>query len=452
VPQLSESQQRRARQILAKGNVTPDTKEKTGTRSFEAKESTIYYTGPTGQKSVTYTDPETKETYTDYTKPIGPAASGLPDYVPGIAYGYRNLPQHGRDRLGGYYLVTPKAGPNAGRSYILPHSDLGPGAGKGEKLDYNAPATKMVYGSLKEPQGGSYLQYLGKNLPEDVGIGPVAYPPEDLQKKYGLSQAHAEFIEQQQQRRLLAAGPGLRGGRVAAEEAIGGGREQLYTGPEEGAGKGLRLDPGGGTFGGGGATGNLDLIKSRRDQARDALADVNRVLKNQEEARDPRRMQRALERVEPGSEEEWELRRQRSLSAAGPGLSETENVPGQDVWSGRGTLPEPGDIERTIRERGGKTPEKIEESEEYYGKERWYERGRGYEKERFDPYTGERLEGQGQPISYGRELDSAAPIVNSNGKLDVDVNAPRGVVVKAEGEGLFNKTETNRQLEPMAEE
>jgi hypothetical protein len=52
----------------------------------------------------------------------------------------------------------------------------------------------------------------------------------------------------------------------------------------------------------------------------------------------------------------------------------------------------------------------------------------------------------------GGELDAAAPRVSANGKLAVDVNAPRNVRVTAEGGGVFNKTETTRQLEPMAEE
>jgi hypothetical protein len=157
-------------------------------RTFEAQKSTIYYTGPKGAKSVTYTDPESGETYTDYTKPIGPPTSGLPDDVPGIAFGYHNFPKHGHETLGGYYLVTPKAGPGAGQAFILPHSDLGPGAGKGEKLDYNAPAAKMVFGSMKDRdmQGGAYLKYIGKNLPEGVTAGRQSNPAAAAEK-YGLS-------------------------------------------------------------------------------------------------------------------------------------------------------------------------------------------------------------------------------------------------------------------------
>jgi hypothetical protein len=44
--------------------------------------------------------------------------------------------------------------------------------------------------------------------------------------------------------------------------------------------------------------------------------------------------------------------------------------------------------------------------------------------------------------------------VNGKGMISVDVNAPKGTRVTAEGEGLFKKTEINRQtqMEPAAQE
>jgi hypothetical protein len=36
--------------------------------------------------------------------------------------------------------------------------------------------------------------------------------------------------------------------------------------------------------------------------------------------------------------------------------------------------------------------------------------------------------------------------VNSNGKLSVDVKAPEGTKVSAEGKGVFKKTEVSRQM------
>jgi hypothetical protein len=180
-------------------------------QTFHPPTSTIYYTGPTGSKSVTYTDPETGATYTDRTKPIGPAQSGLPQETPGIAYGY-NLwtpkgkgplgqpGRRGRETLGGYYLVTPERGENAGQSFILPHSDIGPGGPAGKHpdiLDYNAPASQMVFGSMKESalQGGAYLRYIGANLPEGVTAGKQ--PSEGISEKYKLSPEHSGFIQKQ---------------------------------------------------------------------------------------------------------------------------------------------------------------------------------------------------------------------------------------------------------------
>jgi hypothetical protein len=156
------------------GGAAAESREPPEGRTFQAKESTIYYTAPKGSKVATYTDPATGQTYTDRTKPIDLPTSGLPSETPGIAFGYRNFPRHGRETLGGYYQVTPNAGPNAGQTFILPHSDIGPGAGHGERIDYNAPAAMQVFGSMKESdiRGGADLKYIGKTLPEGVSVGP----------------------------------------------------------------------------------------------------------------------------------------------------------------------------------------------------------------------------------------------------------------------------------------
>jgi hypothetical protein len=178
-------------------------------RTFEATRSTIYYTGPKGSKSVTYTDPKTGQTYTDRTKPIDLPTSGLPSETPGIAFGYQNFPRHGRETLGGYYQVTPNAGPNAGRTFILPHSDIGPGAGRGERLDYNAPAAMQVFGTMKDAPGGAELRYLGKTLPEGVSAGlqpapQYAYsgPEEGVGKGFRIADAVAA-AQQVTQRDML---------------------------------------------------------------------------------------------------------------------------------------------------------------------------------------------------------------------------------------------------------
>jgi hypothetical protein len=166
-------------------------------QTFEVTQSTIFYTGPKGNKSATYTDPETGESYTDRTPPVDVPASGMRSDTPGIAFGWHNFPKRGRETLGGYYLITPKGGENAGETFILPHSDTGPGAKGGEhKLDYNAPASKMVFGSMKESalQGGAFVRYIGETLPEGVFAGKQ--PSEGISEKFGLSPAHSEFIRQ----------------------------------------------------------------------------------------------------------------------------------------------------------------------------------------------------------------------------------------------------------------
>jgi hypothetical protein len=123
--------------------------------------------------------------------------------------------------------VTPQGGVNAGQSFILPHSDTGPGAGHGEKLDFNAPASQMVFGSMKDSalQGGSYLKYIGANLPE--GVTPGMQPSEGLAERFNLSDRHREFIQQQGEARkksLELAGstpvPGARSAEAPSSQAM----------------------------------------------------------------------------------------------------------------------------------------------------------------------------------------------------------------------------------------
>ena len=403
--------------VMYKGTEHPSSPQ-----SYLATDSTIYYTGPVGSKAVTYTDPATGKSYTDRTPPIGPPSSGLPSDIPGIAFGYRNLPAQGRETLGGYYLVTPTAGPNAGQSFILPHSDMGPGAGTGNKLDYNAPASSMVYGNFS-PTGSTHATYIGKNLPENIDIGPVS-ADDVLGRRYLLGDAHSAAV------------------RDRAD------KDRAGPGPEEGAGKGFRLEPGGGSFGGGGATGD-ELIKAKPSQAqraRDALLDVNRYLSAQAEANDPRRIQRALERVEPGSDEEWELRRQAALKQ-GSGLSLNDIPEGYGPGSG---LPGHKEIETYIgREgrRGGDTDESVRQREEYYSNPSWRQR---YIPE-FNPYTGENV-GTAQPISLDRSMidraTAAEDSVDASADLNVNVRGPAGVKTQVSGEGMFKgNTSVSNQVD-----
>lgn len=246
--------------------------------------------------------------------------------------------------------------------------------------------------------------------------------------------------------------------------------------------------------------------KSTQQQAQDALADVRRSLKEQEEGRDPRRVQRALEGVAPDSDEEWELRRQQALkSDAGyfgnektKGFFSQENMNPQ-VPEGYGPgsgLPGMSEIEKTIESggrRSGKTDEDVRKSEEYYSEPDWMTKGRrlGIEQrsslERGDQsgggpgselpagsYQEAKLRDKGKAgrasdaaqdwlgegaapreredriSSLDRDvLDGAAGSnvqVDTSGMLSVNVDAPEGTTVKAEGSGVLEKTELNRQM------
>ena len=157
-----------------------------------------------------------------------------------------------------------------------------------------------------------------------------------------------------------------------------------------------------------------------------------------EAADDPRRIQRALEGVQPGSDEEWELRKQQVLG--GPGRSEFDPGPGPDVFRG-GRLPAPGTFESTEAE--------MEEKLRQYKPEGNYDDPEYWEK-------GKRWGPAGEPINLDGldtgTLDRAASQrvqVNQNGQLSVNVSAPEGTTVKAAGEGVFNKTETSRDIPMM---
>jgi hypothetical protein len=124
--------------------------------------------------------------------------------------------------------------------------------------------------------------------------------------------------------------------------------------------------------------GGPELIKSQRERAQDALKDVRKHLADQEQGRDPRRIQRALESIAPGSDEEWELRRQRALKESGPGYSEREEAQPPEGYGPGVGLPNPGEIEGIIRRgggRSGKTEEDIRKSEEYYSQPDWMTKG-----------------------------------------------------------------------------
>jgi hypothetical protein len=130
---------------------------------MQFKESTWFVTGPKGP-SATYVSPRTGEKYIDRTQPVGPAVSGAPGSRPGVAIGFRNFARRGEETLGGYYVVIPKKGPNAGIPFVLQHVDIGAGAGTGERVDFTGAATDLVYGGKKYMTGGAFAQYIGRDF------------------------------------------------------------------------------------------------------------------------------------------------------------------------------------------------------------------------------------------------------------------------------------------------
>jgi hypothetical protein len=170
---------------------------------IKARDSTVFYTAPkeNTQPPIYYTDPYTGDRYKETTKPIGPpAANNIPggrkfsDDEPFLAYGFHNWAQRGKETLGGYYAVTPEGGPNAGRVYIFPHGDSGPGAGTGGRIDYNARASRIIYHDYN-PVGGTRGKYLGKELPEGVTQG-LQPDDDELYKKLNLPQGQIDYIHQ----------------------------------------------------------------------------------------------------------------------------------------------------------------------------------------------------------------------------------------------------------------
>jgi murein DD-endopeptidase MepM/ murein hydrolase activator NlpD len=131
---------------------------------------------------------------------------------------------------------------------------------------------------------------------------------------------------------------------------------------------------------------------------------------------DPRELQKAVEKVEPGSDLEWQLRTERALQQAGKGFSETETAhPPLNYGPGTG-LPGPGQIQDELNRLGqsdlpGSGPE-LDATPRYMDPR---DIGPDW---KFNPYTGRPLE---EPISYKPEgqlqLDSTKTKGGEGGDL-----------------------------------
>jgi len=116
---------------------------------------------------------------------------------------------------------------------------------------------------------------------------------------------------------------------------------------------------------------------------------------------DPREIQKALEKVEPGSDLEWQIRKERALKQSGKGDPEWEAHPPEGYGPGSG-LPAPGEIEHEINQLGKQKKLESDVAPRYRDprdiKPGW----------KFDPQTGKPL---GEEISYKRgTADSADDI------------------------------------------
>jgi hypothetical protein len=120
---------------------------------------------------------------------------------------------------------------------------------------------------------------------------------------------------------------------------------------------------------------------------------------------------------------------------------------GRSVWEG-GNLPAPGDIEAVIKKGGQGGYKNDQELLDTRHAMRSWDKGLD------DPDSPHFKQLGGTNISYNRgtldrsALDRGAETrVTGTGKLSVDVRAPRGTKVEAEGGGLFKKTEIDRQTQ-----
>jgi hypothetical protein len=118
---------------------------------------------------------------------------------------------------------------------------------------------------------------------------------------------------------------------------------------------------------------------------------------------DPREMQKAVEKIEPGSEEDWLLRKEKALQDAGPGIPEWKDAhPPRNYGPGTG-LPIPGEIEDEMRDLGKLKKPDVDVAPHYMPKE---DLGKLPPGSKFNPRTGREL---AEPISYKPEKIEDTP-------------------------------------------
>jgi hypothetical protein len=320
-----------------------------------------------------------------------------------------------RETLGQFHYVTD---PETGLTHVVQQTDVGPGVRTQKILDVAAQKAIQI-GKTTRAQFEAAQERVERGELAPWQIQPTGFGR-------GTIGTTPKFVRPPTETQKLVDETGkpidpykLRGGETGAFD-IGGTptearpRGELGESPTPSLLQGPQLGP----------MAKRDISQMEREQRKNLRQTQDALRKEQQDREefwsgqpmqiDPRAMQRAVEKVTPGSEEEWELRKTQAIgdNQYRRTYSEFENVPGRSQWEG-GNLPGEfeyqgkggGSIQRDI-ERG------LSEYDEYYDRPRWYERGLGYEKQRggFDPRTGQPLPDVGRPISYrpGDETASSA--------------------------------------------
>lgn len=235
---------------------------------------------------------------------------------------------------------------------------------------------RLVGGQRGTTPGGIDIEYGGGSGGFDVGGGVEGKE---------LPTATTPSLLQGQQRGPLAPAPGAPGAPVPSAAV-----PQAYTGPEEGMGKGFRLDPSVQVLGGG-------------PEPDDSTAPIQLA------KRDTARGERAS-----GAAQDW----------LGEGASRRDR---DDRISG---LDDAAPI--TLAKRDTARGERANSAaQDWLGEAA----SRGDRDDRISSLDGSAI-----------DRAAAGVDVNQSGRLSVAVNAPAGTSVKTEGGGVFNQTETTRSI------
>ena len=180
--------------------------------------------------------------------PDDPANSAALDKIPDT---HQGISLSSPATLGQFHYVTD---PNTGLTHVIQQTDTGPGVRTQAMVDISTnKALQMGYDQK------SFEAQQDKLLWE---VRPTGF---DTMRPTSIGAAT--------QRRTAAGRTDLPSGMDAEFNPFS--YKSPEEGPAEGAGKGFRLDPGGGDFGGGGASGSVDLDAGRRRLDQDMASELD---------------------------------------------------------------------------------------------------------------------------------------------------------------------------------